>query len=345
MSDKTSHKKNKEDPIQADDKSKLNSSASNKDVEDRPSHHHHHHHHHKRAAQQKIGKKMKPFEDDEAGEGNDEPPPKKNSMGEGYAGDMCHEMEISDACTACFCPCITYGQVLEKLDPNVISKRQKNGSSCHVSTGCLLWSGLMGLSLGGIQSLISVPGACNWMPTLYFADLIDARELFLVCSYFVPQCLCHLPLRASIVGSGKQGENICCSCLIASLCCSCSLGSLKSWARGGKFKYKEDDVCMSKCCPCCGAFERVKHAEAEEMVSADHDDDVDDDRGDEGGENDGGEEDDKAPPKQSSNFLYLYNPNLNSMMMGGLPQTRNHFRFSLPQDTSDRGMYSRPLFL
>lgn len=241
----------------------------------------------------------------------------KNSMGAGYAGDMCHEMEISDACTACFCPCITYGQILEKLDPNVISKHSKKGSNCHVSTGCLLWSGLMGLSLGGIQSLISIPGAFNWMPTLYFADLIDARELFLTCSYFVPQWLCHLPLRASIVGGGKGGENPCCSCLIASLCCSCSLGSLKTWARGGKFKYKDEDVCVSKCCPCCGAFQKANSTEENYEEG-------------EGGEY---ENDDDDPPKQRSNFSLVYNPNIISMMENP-PRTTSFFHVLQPQNSS-----------
>ena len=160
-------------------------------------HPHHHHHHHKKH------KNEEKEEHDAEDEGDDERPSEHRqrhrskekdereqeedtataSIGEGYAGDTCHNMELGDTCTACFCPCISYGQILESLDPNVNQgkKKRKGGSSCHVSTGCLLWAGVMGLTAGGFQSLISVPGIFNWMPTMHFANLVDARELFLTC--------------------------------------------------------------------------------------------------------------------------------------------------------------------
>ena len=191
-------------------------------------------------------------EDDEAKE--DQKKEEEHGIADELSGDSCHNMEIGDASCALFCPCMTYGQILDSLDPNIIINRKNEGQMCHVSTGCLLWSGLMGLTIGGIQSVLSIPGLAGWMPTMYFGNILDARELFLGCAYLLPQCLCHCPLRASIAGKGKKGENVCCSCLISSFCCCCSLSSLKAWGRENKAKYSEDSVCMGKCCPCCGVL-------------------------------------------------------------------------------------------
>lgn len=219
-------------------------------------HHRRHRSHHKDSPK---GKKPNPKNKQEEEEDQEDEMQEDDSTGRGVgmaeelSGDACHEMQIGDTCCALFCPCMTYGQILDSLDPNIIPAKEDK-QMCHVSTGCLLWTGLMGLTIGGVQSVLSIPGLAGWMPTMYFGDFLDARELFLGCSYMLPQWFCHCPLRVSIAGKGKKGENACCSCMISSFCCCCSLSSLKSWGHENRAKYTEDNVCVGKCCPCCGVL-------------------------------------------------------------------------------------------
>jgi hypothetical protein len=239
----------------------------------------------------KDNKKNKKKSEDEEEDNDNQKQEEEHGIAEELSGDACHNMEIGDACCALFCPCMTYGQILDSLDPNIIINRKNDKQMCHVSTGCLIWSGLMGLTIGGIQSVLSIPGLAGWMPTMYFGDILDARELFLGCAYLLPQCLCHCPLRASIAGKGKKGENVFCSCLISSFCCCCSLSSLKAWGHENKGKYSEDSVCMGKCCPCCGVLTPSSNG-ADEETTDNNDNSVEEEE----------EEEEEEAPKTKSYF-------------------------------------------
>lgn len=185
------------------------------------------------------------------------------------SSNPCHEMQMGDCISSMFCPCIVYGQVLNKLDPSssaVAEARPKRGSTrdkrkkstCHVSAGCLMWNGMICLTAGAIQTLLSVPNVCGWMPTTFLGDFFDVREFFLAAAYCVPQCLCLFPLRVAVA---EGEENPCVSCMISTFCSCCSLSSMKEWVKTKGVKFTEDSIGAGKFCPCCGVIMTVDEEE------------------------------------------------------------------------------------
>ena len=114
----------------------------------------------KKHKSEEVHERKKYEEYDQEDERDDE------GMADDLAGDACHDMQIGDACCALICPCITYGQILDSLDPNImIKKKQQEVERCHVSTGCLLWTGLVGLTVDGCPQSF---WGTFWMPENYF---------------------------------------------------------------------------------------------------------------------------------------------------------------------------------
>lgn len=157
-----------------------------------------------------------------------------------FARSVCHELQLCDMCTALVCPCITYGEVLEEMEPASVR------SESTFSVGCMLWTGCVAVSLAAVEVPLLVPGACSWLPTTYFGGVLDARQLLLTLSYFVPQCVCHWPLRYTLL-DGQ--ENVCTSCVNSVLCSCCSLGSMKQLAKEENKEFDEKEACLGRWLP------------------------------------------------------------------------------------------------
>jgi hypothetical protein len=159
-----------------------------------------------------------------------------------FVKSVCAFMDPCDMCLSIVCPCVTYGQIVQRLDP------QSSADSCHSYAGCLMWTGLVAISAAAIEVPLLIPGACSWMPTTYLFDgVLDARQLLMVLPYFVPHWLCHCPLRASVLGS--KGENFCTSCMDSTLLCCCSLASLKAWASRSQLQFAEGQESVGRLVP------------------------------------------------------------------------------------------------
>ena len=176
----------------------------------------------------------------------------------GFANSMCHDMDTSDMLVAVVCPCITYGQILENLDP-LKDNGHGEESGGVFSTGCYTWTGLLAASALAIQIPLLIPGTCAWMPTMQLGGVVDARELFLIGSYFVPHLLCHCPLRMAALE--RDGENPCTTCADSILCSCCSLASLKAMSAEGNTKFKMTDDSLGKIVPCLATLESRNESE------------------------------------------------------------------------------------
>jgi hypothetical protein len=173
-----------------------------------------------------------------------------------YANSVCHDMDPCDMCMAIVCPCVTYGEVIERLEPEE--------SEGMWTTGCVVWAGILTLSAVAIEVPLLVPGACSWLPTTYFGGVLDARQLLLACAYFVPQCVCHLPLRYTLLGNE---ENIASACAKSVFCSCCSLSSLKALAREGNQAFDEQEASLGRYMPFAATLHpRERMLQAEEQA-------------------------------------------------------------------------------
>ena len=201
------------------------------------------------------GEEMEKDEGEEGGE--------KRNVNEAFANQLCHHMDPCDMLLSFFCPCITYGQTLELLDP----VPKESTDACHTSTGCVVWTGIVGISALAIQIPLLIPNACSWFPTTYLGGVFDARELLMILPYWLPHWLCHLPFRYSVLGmedhennnnhneydqaqeQPRISENCCNTCMETTFCCCFSLASMKSWAKESNMEFIEEEAECSKLTP------------------------------------------------------------------------------------------------
>jgi len=175
-------------------------------------------------------------EEDETGGGDKDA---EQALQKEYANNVCHNLDPCDMIVSIICPCMTYAGVIQNLEPIP-------SENSMWSTGCCIWTGILAASAAAIEIPLLVPGACSWLPPLYFADVFDARQLLLAFAYFVPHCICHLPFRSSLLGNT---ENVCTTCAHTVLCSCCSLGSLKSLTKEMNKSYSEQETNLSKIMP------------------------------------------------------------------------------------------------
>ena len=155
-----------------------------------------------------------------------------------FAKSVCHDMNPCDMLTALVCPCITYGEVVESLQPEP--------SDSQMTTACMVWTGVVAISAAAIEVPLLVPGACSWLPTTYLGGVMDARQLLLAFSYFVPHCICHIPLRNALLG---PQENVVTTCVNSVLCSCCSLGSMKVLAKDVNMTFDDKESELGKWMP------------------------------------------------------------------------------------------------
>ena len=168
-------------------------------------------------------------------------------------------MNPGDMCLALVCPCMVYGQILEHMDPN----GSKSTDSCHTSTGCMVWTGLIGASALGIQIPLLISDGCSWLPTTYLGGVMDIREFFLILPYFVPHWLCHCPFRQMLLG--KKGEDSCSTCMDVTFCSCCSLASLKAEVELINPRFDAREASLRKWLPFFGPLDEPAEATQEEV--------------------------------------------------------------------------------
>lgn len=157
-----------------------------------------------------------------------------------YAYHVCRNMDPCDMCLAIPCPCIVYGETIERLELVPANEKQM------MSTGCTIWACFMALSAAAIETPLLVPGACSWLPTTYLGGVLDARQLLLTLAYFVPPCICQTCVRSKLLA---EKEDLCSSCAYSVFCSCCSLASGKKLARDSKVAFDEDEGALGRFMP------------------------------------------------------------------------------------------------
>jgi hypothetical protein len=157
-----------------------------------------------------------------------------------YAHHVCRNMDPCDMCLALPCPCIVYGETIERLEPD-----SKNESQM-TSTGCAIWACVMALSAAAIEVPLLVPGVCSWLPTTYLGGVLDARQLLLALAYFVPPCICETCVRSRLL---EDKEDVCSSCAYSVCCSCCSLASMKKLAKDAKVSFDQDEGALGRVMP------------------------------------------------------------------------------------------------
>lgn len=170
---------------------------------------------------------------------------------------------LCDVCLSLVCPCITYGQILEALDPK---EKPSSSSCCSLSlVGCGVWTGIVAISALAIQVPLFMPSS---LPSIALGGglMISAAEPLMIFPYFIPHCLCHFPLRLKAfetMDDPENSEHCCMSCLEAVFCSCCSLAVLKAWASesGAKFDRHHHQPETGKWCPYIVNIEPAQHQE------------------------------------------------------------------------------------